>query len=61
MCLNSKSLLCNDSKCKLVKLELLKDQYKRIEQVEQLFIQYKKSLGINSFLDLNNKKVDKKL
>lgn len=54
ICLNS-SLLCSDHKCKLVKIEKAKDDYKRIEQMEQLFIQYKKELGIKSFLDLNKK------
>ena len=53
--------LCGYSKCKLNKQTQKKEDKVRME-ANRLFIDsYKKNLGIDSFLDLNKKVVDKKI
>ena len=60
ICLNSYSLLCNDSKCRLEKQNKQVGDSTRLEKVRQAIDCYKADLGIESFLDLNKKQVDKK-
>ena len=60
-CINAYETLCSDNKCKINKQVQIKEDKIRIELNRQFIDEYKKSLGINSFLDLNKKLVDKKI
>jgi hypothetical protein len=48
-----KENLCNDSKCKLNRIIQDKEIEKNRQECREFLDEYKKSLGINSFLDLN--------
>ena len=51
ICINSLSLLCFDSRCRLVKQQLKIEDIARVERVEQAIKKYKKEHNIESFLD----------
>jgi hypothetical protein len=55
ICINSYNLLCSDSKCKLVKFEQKKEDQVRLERVRQAIDDYKNSVGIENFEQLNFK------
>ena len=47
--------LCNDSKCKINRYDYIVTNKIRRARVRNAIKEYKKSLGIKSFLDLNKK------
>jgi len=53
ICSNSYILLCDDSKCVLNKNQLEKENIFRKDSVRRMLDEYKATLGIESFLELN--------
>jgi hypothetical protein len=53
ICINAYELLCNDSKCSLVKNLKQKEDMIRVEKVRQAIDEYKANLRIKSFSELD--------
>ena len=54
-CINSNESLCGDIYCSINRIQTKKEQKQQYEEVVQCLEYIKKELGINSFLELNNK------
>lgn len=54
ICIRESENLCVDPKCKLNRQLYDSEEEQRKIELEKIFKAYKKGLGVNSFLDLNN-------
>ena len=55
MCASSDETLCGDLHCYINRQNLVKEKEEQYAEVVQCLTKIKQDLGINSFLDLNNK------